>query len=73
MNDIERYRFDLHGYLVIDDVLSAAEVAELNRLIDAQNLPEPSLERRRALAGISGGDNHFAICWIIPACCPISK
>ena len=41
MDEVERYLFDLHGYLIIPDVLSPAEVAELNRLIDAQNLPDP--------------------------------
>ena len=41
MNDLElqQYLFDLNGYLVIEDALSPAEVAELNRLIDAQKLP----------------------------------
>ena len=34
MDEVERYLFDLQGYLVIQDVLSAAEVAELNRLFD---------------------------------------
>ena len=33
--------FDLRGYLVIEDVLSAAEVAALNRLMDSQELPPP--------------------------------
>ncbi|MCY3810461.1 MAG: phytanoyl-CoA dioxygenase family protein [Gammaproteobacteria bacterium] len=37
-----QYLFDLNGYLVIEDVLSAAEVAELNALIDAQELPAPA-------------------------------
>ena len=32
--NIQKYLFDLHGYLVIEDVLNADEVAELNRLID---------------------------------------
>ena len=41
MNEEERYLFDLRGYLVIEDVLSAAEVAALNRLMDSQELPPP--------------------------------
>ena len=43
MNDLElqQYLFDLNGYLVIEDALTAAEVATLNRLIDEQNLPPP--------------------------------
>ena len=34
MNDHERYLFDLMGYLVVDDVLTAAELRELNDLVD---------------------------------------
>ena len=43
MNDLEvqQYLFDLQGYLVIENALSAEEVATLNHLIDAQNLPPP--------------------------------
>ena len=37
--ELQQYLFDLQGYLVIHNVLGAAEVAELNRLIDAQRLP----------------------------------
>ena len=33
--DLENYLFDLRGYLVLDGALSPAEVAELNRGIDA--------------------------------------
>jgi hypothetical protein len=48
MNDLElqQYLFDLQGYLVIEDALSAEEVATLNRLIDAQDLPLPSESTR---------------------------
>ncbi|MCY3780946.1 MAG: phytanoyl-CoA dioxygenase family protein [Chloroflexi bacterium] len=44
MNDLElqQYLFDLNGYLVIEDALTADEVAALNRLIDEQNLPPPA-------------------------------
>lgn len=42
MDDEERYLFDLHGYLVIEGVLSTGEVAELNQLLDAKNLPAAS-------------------------------
>jgi hypothetical protein len=51
MNEIEKYLFDLQGYLIIDDVLTPNELAELNRLIDDQNLPEPSLESGQARFG----------------------
>ena len=48
MNDLElqQYLFDLNGYLVIKDALSADDVAELNRLIDQQNLPPPDASPR---------------------------
>src|SRR5262249_56439122 len=39
--ELQQYLFDLQGYLVIHNVLGTAEVAELNRLIDAQQLPSP--------------------------------
>ena len=31
--ELQQYLFDLHGYLVVEGVLSAAQVAELNRLV----------------------------------------
>src|SRR5215211_7968126 len=43
IDEVERYLFDLQGYLVIQDVLSAEELAELNRLVDERNLPGPGL------------------------------
>src|SRR5215467_12152899 len=39
--ELQQYLFDLQGYVVLHDVLEAAEVAELDRLIDAQRLPSP--------------------------------
>lgn len=38
MNHEERYLFDLMGYLVIEQVLSRAEVEELNAAIDKRNV-----------------------------------
>ena len=38
MTEVEQYLFDLQGYLIVEDVLEAEAVAELNRLIDAQAL-----------------------------------
>lgn len=49
----QQYLFDLQGYLVIEDILSADEVATLNRLIDDQNLPQPGKVRR--FGGAAGG------------------
>jgi ectoine hydroxylase-related dioxygenase (phytanoyl-CoA dioxygenase family) len=44
LTDAERYQFDRTGYLVLEDVLSEREVAELNRLVDEQSLPAPTSE-----------------------------
>ena len=43
MSDYELYQylFDLQGYLVLEDVLTADEVSTLNRLLDEQDLPQP--------------------------------
>ena len=56
MSEIEKlqYLFDLEGYVVLNDVLSRIEVADLNRLIDEQGLPEPGLDTEGARFG-SGG------------------
>ena len=55
MDDLERleYVFDIHGYLVIPDVLTSDELAELNRLMDAQNLPGP--KKRIRFGEAAGG------------------
>ncbi len=41
MNEEERYLFDLRGYLVIADMLTAQQLAGLNRLMDSRNLAPP--------------------------------
>ena len=41
MNEEERYLFDLRGYLVIADMLTAQQLAGLNRLMDSHNLVPP--------------------------------
>src|SRR5262249_2871253 len=51
MDDVQKYLFDLQGYLVLEDVLSPEGLGTLNRLMDAQDLPEPSLESREARFG----------------------
>jgi hypothetical protein len=38
MTTEEKYLFDLMGYLVVEDVLDAAEIAELNALLDRYDL-----------------------------------
>jgi ectoine hydroxylase-related dioxygenase (phytanoyl-CoA dioxygenase family) len=37
VNDDERYLFDLMGYLVVDDVLTADELDELNAIVDRRD------------------------------------
>ena len=44
MNEEERYLFDLWGYLVVEDVLSKAVLAELTHLIRHQYDAEPNNE-----------------------------
>src|SRR5262249_49168925 len=59
-HELRQYLFDLQGYLVIPNVLDAAEVAELNRLIDAQGLPSPRESIRfGSAAGKHGPDHGF--------------
>lgn len=47
-DDLEmmQYLFDLHGYLVIENVLSESELDDLNGLLDQQELPEPGKKNR---------------------------
>lgn len=49
----QKYLFDLNGYLILEDVLSADEVARLNAIMDEQNLPEPGLTTASARFGSS--------------------
>jgi hypothetical protein len=58
--ELQQYLFDLQGYLVIENVLDAAELALLNRLIDAQQLPSPrEAIRFGSAAGLHGADYGF--------------
>ena len=66
--DLQQYLFDLHGYLVIRDVLKPAEVAELNRLIDAQQLPSPREKIRFGSAAGKHGPDHGFLNWGEPFC-----
>ncbi|HVK04533.1 MAG TPA: phytanoyl-CoA dioxygenase family protein [Armatimonadaceae bacterium] len=49
MTDAEKYLFDLHGYLVVEDALSPEQVAALNATVDAKmaELPEPDSTTHR--------------------------
>lgn len=66
--ELQQYLFDLQGYLVIHDVLGAAEVAELNRLIDAQRLPSPRERIRFGSAAGKHGPDHGFLNWGEPFC-----
>ena len=44
MTDLEKYLFDLRGYIVVEDVLSAAELAELNGIIDGRFAEEVEMK-----------------------------
>ncbi len=50
---VQKYLFDLNGYLILEDVLSAGEVARLNQAMDEQGLPEPGLTTGEARFGSS--------------------
>ena len=66
--ELQQYLFDLQGYLVIHDVLGAAEVAELNRLIDARRLPSPRESIRFGSAAGKHGPDHGFLNWGEPFC-----
>src|SRR2546421_11693088 len=66
--ELQQYLFDLQGYLVIHNVLGAAEVAELNRLIDAQRLPSPRGSIRFGSAAGKHGPDHGFLNWGEPVC-----
>jgi ectoine hydroxylase-related dioxygenase (phytanoyl-CoA dioxygenase family) len=51
LTEEQRYRFDVQGYLVVEEVLPDTLVDELNAEIDSQELPEPSIE--------TGGGRRF--------------
>ena len=52
--DVQKYLFDLQGYLVIDDILGAGEVASLNRLLDERIPHEPVDELPESQFGRGG-------------------
>jgi hypothetical protein len=65
-----KYLFDLQGYLVIEDVLSADEVVTLNALMDRQELPEPGAAVSEQRFGSSGSDSEGVglLDWGRPVC-----
>jgi ectoine hydroxylase-related dioxygenase (phytanoyl-CoA dioxygenase family) len=66
--ELQQYLFDLQGYLVIENVLDTAQLALLNQLIDAQQLPSPrEAIRFGSAAGQHGPDCGF-LNWGEPFC-----
>jgi ectoine hydroxylase-related dioxygenase (phytanoyl-CoA dioxygenase family) len=59
VKEIDRYRFDLQGYLLFEDALDAAVVEELRSAIDGQGLP-PADETIR---GQRFGDGGRMLAW----------
>jgi ectoine hydroxylase-related dioxygenase (phytanoyl-CoA dioxygenase family) len=81
MNEIERYLFDLNGYLVLKNVLTPGEVALCNKGIDQHadevqiRAPEYSLAQdSRTLNGSHGrGELSGFLKWPSPWCEPFRK
>ena len=61
---LQEYLFDVQGYLVIENVLSAEELASLNQCIDAQKLPTPGKAQRFG----SAPDGSGFLQWGKPFC-----
>ena len=66
MEDLEmqKYLFDLQGYLVVEDVLNPQELKTLNTLIDEQHLPPPKEKNRFG----SAPDGSGFLQWGKPFC-----
>ena len=79
MNDDERYLFDLNGYLIVEGVLSADEVARCNAAIDHHSDQLSAIERSlagasEALAGTSRRrDLGGMLQWEQPWCEPFRR
>ena len=61
---LQEYLFDVQGYLVIENALSADELAALNQCIDAQELPTPGKVQRFG----SAPDGSGFLQWGQPFC-----
>ena len=66
--ELQQYLFDLQGYLVIEGVLSASELAQLNELIDRQNLSVPGKESRFGAAAGGSAEGPGFLEWGNPFC-----
>ena len=66
--ELEQYLFDLQGYLVLENVLDPYRVAELNALIDEQQLPPPPAYARFGSAGGQAASGPGFLEWGQPFC-----
>ena len=78
LTDLQRYFFDVNGYLVFPDVLRSDEVVHLNSVLDDQQLPTPGsdIASQRFRDEFLGWDqacrdliDHQAVLPIIKALC----
>jgi len=60
MTPQERYLFDLQGYLVVPDALSAEQVTQLNRIMDGRvaEAVDPNATRHRWMSMLNWGDAY---------------
>ncbi len=66
--ETQQYLFDLQGYLVLEDVLDAGELAALNELIDARDLPDKEGIQRFGDACGSSPEGPGFLQWGQPFC-----
>ena len=66
--ETRQYLFDLQGYLVVEDVLDAGELAALNELIDGQDLPDKEGIQRFGDACGSSPEGPGFLQWGQPFC-----
>lgn len=67
-SEVQQYLYDLQGYLVIEDALNADAVAELNRLVNEQELPDGDRVTRFGGAAGSIPDGPGFLEWGQPFC-----
>ncbi len=63
MTELQTYLYDLQGYLVVEDVLDASEVATLKALIDEQDLSNLPRNHRFGGAGGSADTGPGFLAW----------
>ena len=56
MDELQKYLFDLNGYIIIPNAINKKKIDELNTIINNQNLPRPGLLTNEARFGGSGSD-----------------